>query len=192
MKYLKTLRFSFIPIFFLTTCNVGYFYSDPDDYGLSRFTSHGGHVATCYINEKPYINNNVTYYPLLQKDSGANSIDTLVLKWSLSTHDSLPSYSFYQNISFLLPVPASFNKTNLLGLNGQRFLNSVPVTMQDTSLNKLSGVGTLYFVKVTEKQGYSNQKSINLSGLFDANIGDSILITKGRFDFEIDEDRLNF
>ena len=68
----------------------------------------------------------------------------------------------------------------------------LPVTMQDTSLNKLSGVGTLYFVKVTEKQGYSNQKSINLSGLFDANIGDSILITKGRFDFDIEEDRLNF
>jgi hypothetical protein len=68
----------------------------------------------------------------------------------------------------------------------------VPVTLTDTSQNKLSGVATLYFVTVTEVMESSNQKYIKMSGLFDGNIGDSIFISKGRFDFEIDEGRLNF
>ncbi|MEO8821253.1 MAG: hypothetical protein ABI374_10455 [Ginsengibacter sp.] len=192
MKYLKTLRFSFIPLFFLTTCHGTWpFYPDTNNPGLSRFTSRGYNIASSYINGRPYVNNG-SYYPLLQKDSSGNAVDTLQFQWDLYSRDSKNMTAGYKNISFLLQVPASFNKTNFIAFNGQRFLNSVPFTIQDTSLNTLSGIGTLYFVSVTEDLSYSNEKYIKLSGLFDGNIGDSISITKGRFDFEIQENSLNF
>ena len=192
MKYLKALRFSFFPIFFLTTCHgVWNFYPDADDHGLSRFTSRGYNIASCYLNDTAYVNNG-SFYPLLQKDSSASSIDTLQFKWPLLAHSTFDMFSRYHDIAFLLPIPQSFNKSNLLEFNGQRFLNSVPVTLTDTSQNKLSGVATLYFVTVTEALDRSNRKYIKMSGLFDGNIGDSISISKGRFDFEIYEGNLNF
>jgi hypothetical protein len=59
-------------------------------------------------------------------------------------------------------------------------------------MKTLRGMGTLYFVSVNEGLFESNEKYIKLSGLFDGNIGDSIVITKGRFDFQISEKTLNF
>lgn len=190
MKYFKTLHLSFIPLFFLTTCHFSSFYPDPDDQGLSRFTSRGYNVASSYINAVPFRNEG-SYYPLLQKDSTGNSIDTLRFTWALHLNDSGRVIRSFDTISFLLPVSQSFNKTNLLAFSGQRFLNSVPVTLQNSSSKTISGMGTLYFVSVSEGL-LSDQKYIKLSGLFDGNIGDSVLITKGRFDFEINENSLNF
>jgi hypothetical protein len=43
-----------------------------------------------------------------------------------------------------------------------------------------------------ENSGYNNHKYFVLSGLFDANIGDSIFVSKGRFDFEFNPGSLNF
>lgn len=191
MKYFKSFHLFFIPLFFLTTCHTWNFYPDPDDQGLSRFTSRGYNIATGYINERPFRNAG-SYDPLLRKDSSTNAIDTLRFTWTLYPNDSVNAVSKYQNISFLLAVPQSFNKSDLLSFNGQRFLNTAIVTLQDSSLKTISGRGNLYFVLVNEGQAYSNQKSIKLSGLFDGNIGDSVLITKGRFDFEIGENALNF
>lgn len=190
MKTLRKLRFSFFPLVFLMTCNYGMPPKpDVDDRGLYALTSGGGHVASCYINDKPFANDN-NYF--LQKDTGANSITRLKLSWRLLVHDSVFQKSPYDSISFSLPVPKSFNQSNLLSLSGQRFLNSVPVTLQDSLQHELSGVGTLYFVSVKENTGYNNQKFFAISGLFDANIGDSILVTKGRFDFEFNPASLNF
>ncbi|MGN6247677.1 MAG: hypothetical protein ACTHNG_04935 [Ginsengibacter sp.] len=190
MKTLRKLRFSFFPLFFLMTCNWGLPpHPDPDDPGLYVLTSHGSHVASCYINDKPFANTN---FYILQKDTGANSITTLKLSWQLMVHDSVFENTPYDSISFSLPVPASFNQTDLLKLDGQRFLNSVPVILNDTLQHKLSGIGTLYFVSVKENAGYNNDKYFVLSGLFDANIGDSIFVSKGRFDFEFNPGSLNF
>lgn len=191
MKNLKAFHFSFIPLFFLTTCHFSVFYPDTDDRGLSRFTSRGYNVASAYINNRPFRNTG-PFAPLLHKDSTGNPVDTLVFTWGLYPNDTVRVTSAYNNISFVMPVPQSFNKTSLLAFNGQRFLNSIPVTIQDTSMKTLSGMGTLYFVSVTEGLFDSNEKYIKLSGLFDGNIGDSIIITKGRFDFQISEKTLNF
>ena len=191
MNYSKNFHLFFIPLVFLTTCHVSNFYPDPDDPGLSRFTSRGYNVASTYIDGKPFVNTG-SFYPILQKDSTGNTIDTLHFKWDLHPNDTTFENSAYESISFLMPVPSSFNKTNLMAFNGQRFSNSVPVTLKDSSMRNFSGIATLYFVSVSETNYSSTQKYIKLSGLFDGNIGDSIYITKGRFDFEIYEDDLNF
>ena len=133
MNYFKNFHLFLIPLVFLTTkCQFSNFYPDPDDQGLSRFTSRGYNVASTYINERPYRNTG-SYYPLLKKDSTGNSIDTLQFTWQLYPNDPLFMFPPYDNISFHLPVPETFNKNNLLAFNGQRFLNSVPVTLQDSS-----------------------------------------------------------
>jgi hypothetical protein len=190
MKNFKRFHLSIIPLVFLTTCHIWNFYPDADDPDLSRFTSRGYNVATNYINDRPFKN---TYHdPLLYKDSTGNSIDTLRFTWELYPNDSARTTFAYHSISFLLPVPHSFNKTNLLAFNRQRFLNSVRVTLRDSSFKTITGLGSLYFVSVTESVSYPAEKYIKLSGLFDGNIGDSVNITKGRFDFEIKENTLNF
>jgi hypothetical protein len=191
MKNFKRFHLSFIPLFFLTTCHFWNFYPDADDQGLSRFTSRGYNIATGYINGRPFMNAG-PYNPLLYKDSTGNSTDTLQFRWELYPNDTVSTRSAYRSISFLMPVPQFFNKTNLLAFNGQRFLNSVPLAIQDTSMKTMTGIATLYFVSVSEVLFDSNDKYIKLSGLFDGNIGDSVIITKGRFDFEISEKTLNF
>jgi len=191
MNYFKNFRLFLIPLVFLTTkCQFSNFYPDPDDQGLSRFTSRGYNVASTYINERPYRNTG-SYYPLLQKDSTGSTIDTLQFKWQLYPNDPVFIQPAYRNISFTMPVPQSFNKTSLLAFNRQRFLNSEAVTLEDSTGKMITGTATLYFVSVTEAI-LSDQKYIQLSGLFDGNIGDSVFIKKGRFDFEINESSLNF
>jgi hypothetical protein len=190
MKNLKRLQLSFIPLFFLTTCHFSNFYPDPDDKGLSRFTSHGYNVATGYINDKSFLNTG-PFYPLLHKDSTGNLTDTLVFSWEFFRTDTFRTASAYRQISFLLPVQQSFSKSSLLAMNGQR-LTRIPVTLQDTSLKRIDGMSTLYFVSVSEVLYPQDVKYLKLSGLFDGNIGDSVMVTKGRFDFEVDERTLNF
>jgi len=191
MNYFKSFHLFLIPLVFLTTCHFPNFYPDPDDPGLSRFTSRGGSVASNYINGRPY-RNRYSYDPLLIKDSTGNAIDTLRFTWELDPNDSTSDISAYKNICFLLPVPQFFNKNNLLAFNGQRFEKSVPVALQDSTLKILRGTATLYFVSVVEVLSPSNEKYVNLSGLFDGNIGDSVSISKGRFDFQVPERQLNF
>ena len=178
-----------------TQCRRDYFFPDPDDPGLSRFTSRGYEVATNYINGRAFINGGGYYLPPIHKDSTGNAIDTLSFTWGIQPNDSSGFYgSPYSNISFLLPVIEPFRVNDLLAFNGRRFSNPTIVNIQkiqDTSFKTLSGTANLYFVKVTESTS-SSDKYIELSGLFDGNIGDSVLITKGRFDFEINEADLNF
>jgi len=186
------VHLSFIPLVFLTTCHIWNFYPDPDDKGLSRFTSRGYNNASNYINDRPFVNNG-PYDPLLHKDSTGNSMDTLVFSWALRQNDSVQIRSRYSYISFLMPIPSIFNKNNFMAFNGKRFL-SVPLTIQDTLTKTMTGDATLYFVWVSEEVAStdSNIKFIKLSGLFNGNIGDSIMITKGRFDFEVSENTMNF
>ncbi len=190
MKKFKTLHLSFIPLVFLTTCHIWNFYPDPDDKGLSRFTSRGYNQASNYINDRPFVNNG--FVPLLHKDSTGNSMDTLLFSWGLFQNDT-GVRSRYNKLSFQMPVPSIFNKNNFIAFNGKRFL-SVPLTIQDTSMKTMTGDATLYFVSVSEEVASSdpNIKFIKLSGLFNGNIGDSVMITKGRFDFEVSESTLNF
>jgi len=96
-----------IPFLMSTECRRDNFFPDPDDPGLSRFTSRGYNVATAYINDEPF-GNNGSNYPLLQKDSSGSVIDTLKFAWPLYPNDFVNHSPVYQNIAFLLPISSIF------------------------------------------------------------------------------------
>lgn len=185
---MKRLNILFFPIFFLTTCRFSNFYTDPDDPGLSRFTSHGYNVISTYVNSEPFEIYR-TSETVLSKDSGdVNSLDTLVFMLGTLSPSRKP---LIRTMSFLIPVPRSFTKTSLKTLNGLRLTN-IPFIAKDTLANDLSGTGNLYIVSVSEKIYPQNQQYVKFSGLFEGKIGDSINVSKGRFDFSINESSLNF
>jgi hypothetical protein len=188
-------------------CSKRNYFPDEDDPGLSRFTSYGFNIATAYINDVAYIN---TYkkplfggtqnaVPTVRKILTSSPFDTLLISWTIGINENgeVQYNSPYQNISLLIPVSKSFTSKDFLAMNGKRFLaDANAIALNDYSYPSGGGVhGTsnIYFVKLnytdssaTTLRGYS------LSGLFDGNIGDSILITKGRFDFTIAADQIKF
>jgi len=182
------------------TCKRQNLYPDTDNPGLSRFTSYGYNTATEYINGSPYINpfsvftgNDLAY---VQKIATTSAFDSLSISWEIVTNDSsLPFNPDYKTISLLMPVSKTFSESDFLALSGQRFAsNTNTVTIQefnDTAFAVLSGTANIYFVKVDSDNSSAGAK-FAFSGLFDGNIGDSILITKGRFDFDISKDGFNF
>ena len=200
MKLIKYLAIIFTPLLFFAGCAKRNFYPDPDDPGLSRFTSYGFNIATNYINGSPYINpfrNSFrgNYLPAFTKILTTSAFDTLRISWLIEPKDSITNYnSPYQNISLLIPIPKSFSRNDFLLLNGKRLLNTNTVQIQSNSNappGQFSGTANIYFVQITtDSLNYTRYFSI--SGLFDGNIGDSILITKGRFDFRIDAGTLIF
>lgn len=187
-------------------CDKRNFFPDPDDPGLSMLTSHGFNIATVYINEVPYINPYKKFFlggvvntvPTLTKINTNSTFDTLSLSWAIQINDSTGAYdSPYRYISLLMPVSKSFTKRDLIAINGQRFSSdSGKVILQSSNYSPsdtLSGFSNIYFVKINQTQpSDTSAPRLFLSGLFNGNIGDSILITKGRFDFVISTHDINF
>jgi len=192
-------------IFCLAGCAKRNFFPDEDDPGLSRFTFHGYNIATAYINEVAYIN---PFYgvalfsagppqgnaiPKLSKVATNSAFDTLSLSWpiGINKNGTTSRYSD-QTISLLMPVPKSFSLNNFLAWSGQRFSsNTNSITLQGFGDQSLYGSSNIYLVEISVDTTDSH-KHIVFSGLFNGNIGDSILITKGRFDFAIDASQINF
>ncbi|HTB51920.1 MAG TPA: hypothetical protein VK718_04025 [Ferruginibacter sp.] len=184
------------------------YYADEDDPGLSRLTSHGYNVVTNYINGVPYVNPYAGYnygnqIPTLSKITTSSTYDTLSLSWNVELNNTAADnagYVYnsgnYNSISLLMPIPKNFSRTDLLSLNGQSFSSNTDAVWvnayHDTPPyydTTLTGVANIYFVSVYPSE---SSPSIVLSGLFNGNIGDSVLLTKGRFDFVIPVDNLNF
>jgi hypothetical protein len=185
----------------LTACRKRNFFPDDDDPGLSRFTAHGFDVATNYINGKPYINpfssRSGSSSLFLNKIVTTGILDTLDLSWQIEPNDSgLISGSPYRSISLLMSIPKSFNQQDLLSLSGQRFSSSTNTLLLNAyfanPLDTLIGTANIYFVKISNEGSTSTFKNFRISALFDGNIGDSIAITKGRFDFDVPAGNLNF
>lgn len=191
MNAIGNICLSIMPLFFLTTCRFSNFYEDPDDPGLSRFTARGYNVSSCYINGMAYASEGLEH-SLLYKNSSGTTVDTLTFEWR-NLYPSNPGQNYYNSIpiSYQWQVPATFDKKDLLALNGKKIENAVLLSPL-SSQYQLTGKGSLYFVSVTQAMRDTTARYIKLSGLFDGNIGDSLQITKGRFDFEIDEKNLNF
>ncbi|MEO8415088.1 MAG: hypothetical protein ABI472_15580, partial [Ginsengibacter sp.] len=133
--------------------------------------------------------------PTVTKIVTNSTFDTLRASWLIEPKDSSTNYnSPYQSISLLLPIRKSFSKKDFLLMSGKRFLNTNTIQIQsfaNSSPGQLSGTANIYFVEMTT-DSLNNTNYLSMSGLFDGNIGDSILITKGRFDFKIDAGTLNF
>ena len=192
----------FITLLLLAGCTKRNFFPDEDDPGLSLLTSNGFNIASSYINKVPYINpyhNTIfginNYLPTLRKIITNSAFDTLSLSWQIEPNDSSLIYNAkYQSITLLIPVPKIFTQNDFLLLNGQRFssnTNKINIQSNYYLFNQLSGTSNIYFVEI-KKDNSVDPKNYIISGLFDGNIGDSILITKGRFDFEIGAGSLNF
>lgn len=201
-KY-KTLLVSFIIL--LIGCGKRNFFPDQDDRGLSRLTSRGYNIATMYINNVPYINlyqkplfggisNRVPTIKLISTNS---TFDTLNISWEIEINDSSNSYNQpYHSISLLIPVLKNFTAHDFLAMNGERFpldTNAIAINSFDNYWDTLSGKSNLYFININYNLPPNNSiGTYSISGLFNGNIGDSILITKGRFDFSIDADKVDF
>lgn len=187
------IRFYFIfllVIFGSLGCTKQEFIPDPDDPGLSSFTFKQNMTGTCYINGTPYINHwrngvgpggtNYSWPELMTSQAViGDSIDFSwpIVKWENEIYVD----GDYADISFRFPNPVGFTGKNYQVLNGSK------VTSCTMYLDKgrLVGIGNLYFVKVERNENDSFPRFFNISGLFDGMVGDSILITKGRFDFKV-------
>ncbi len=186
-----------MPIIFLA-CAKRNFFPDPDNPGLSRLTAYGFDVATMYINGAPYINPfsklNGNAPPTLSKYISNGSVDTLYLSWTIVLNDSnqMPNIN-YSFITIAIPVPKTFAQTDLLNWNGKRMdssSNGIQINF-DYTPRPAAGNANLYFVKIIV-DSTDSIKNYTLSGLFNGNISNSILVTDGRFDFEFYSNDLNF
>ena len=190
---------------FFMSCGKRNFFPDPDDPGLSRLTSRGYNIVTMYINNVPYIN---TYHrpifggitnsvPIITRRITNSAFDTLQISWQIEINDSSESYNQpYHSVSLLLPVSKSFSAHDFLAMNGKRLptdSNAIAVNNFYNYSDTLTGKSNIYFINIKyNSSGNSSKSTYSLSGLFNGNIGDSILVTKGRFDFEIDANQIQF
>ncbi|TMI69588.1 MAG: hypothetical protein E6H09_19300 [Bacteroidetes bacterium] len=105
-----------------------------------------------------------------------------------------PPLSLGGNWSYLIfsiPIKKNFSKSDLLNFNGKIFpVDSTTVIVslsqyeQPNMGSSISGTGEIHFVKVNFG---STDRDFTIAGLFEGNIGGSVLITKGRFDYTITE-----
>ena len=192
----------FLLVISLTGCLKRNYFPDQDDPGLSRFTSYGFNIGTFYLNNAPYINPffgsaRGNSLPTISKIFTNSTFDTLSLSWQIGINDSgiADANSPYQMISLLMPIPKSFSKVDLIAMGGKRFTSNTNAVILQPSYyagDTLMGLSNIYFVKINPIQTNDSTIYLQLSGLFNCTIGDSIFITKGRFDFQIDESSLNF
>lgn len=170
------------------------FIPDPYDPELSRFTSKELQTGTCYINDLAYINywpeSGISIsglpYPEITKLINPNGPDSLVFSWEiLRSKEGKAIDEQSRWISFKIPVVKGFKSNDLLSWNEKRFTPGECAVYLDWE--KLAGTAGIYFVKTSERS--TNQaaagsiKYFYMTGLFNGNIGDSIMIKKGRFDF---------
>ena len=183
--------------FELTSCYKRQFYEDPDDPGLSRFTNRTYNVTSAYINSESWV---TSFYSLsgpsraqVFRDSTSSPRDTLQITWEGGfTNRNAFSSSPWRDWPYLtisMPIKKNFSKDDFLNLNGKIFpADSTTVTVSLSNYEfispavSLTGTGKIYFVYV--KPG-SHDREFTIAGLFEGNIGDSIHITKGRFDYRI-------
>ena len=190
MKRLKYITVASTIILFLTGCIKQEFYPDPDDPGLSRFTSKQYQTGTCYINEEPYINYwpkggtgfSSLPFPTITKVRPGNPADSLDFSWPIGINERNKFINGkYSQISIRLPVFQNFSRNDLAAWNDKRFGTDVATLYLD---HHLKGTANIYFVKILS--GTTENDAWLMTGLFDGNIGDSIIIKKGRFDYYVE------
>ena len=217
---IKNALFFLLVTLLFSSCNPPRnFFPDPNNPGLSRFTSRSYDIMTTYINDTAYIN---PYQPYLlfadyapsyignspmfiYKQNTMSALDTLVLSWQMEYSDSAnPNYAPYECLSILMPVPKLFSMYNFLNWDGFRFpygSTTVTLQLQGNNLfagnnNIYTGNGNIYFVEMNYAGSATTPYTYDLSGLFQGNlvdsVGNAVFVTKGRFDFSVDLSIANF
>jgi len=94
----------------------------------------------------------------------------------------------------LIPVAKSFTQNDFLSLSVRRFSSdsgAINIQAVDSPYFRASS-SNIYFVQINIDKLKSQTLYYEISGLFDGNVWDSIQVTKGGFDFEINSQNLNF
>lgn len=177
-----------LPMLMLAGCLKQRFIPDPFNQALSMLTTSQTNTGTCLINDVPFIN----YWP----ESGAggfgripypritgyvipNQPDSIDFSWQIGQRKNGKFVNgAYDNISIRIPAPLGASFKTLMSWRGKRFASNECKVYLNYSLQ---GSANIYFVAIDQKSQASDH--IYISGLFDGNIGDSIHITKGRFDY---------
>ncbi|MGC4035669.1 MAG: hypothetical protein QM764_06880 [Chitinophagaceae bacterium] len=181
------------------------FYEDSNDPGLSRLTSRGYNIATCYINNEAYINPYRNYLfggantsLTIEKIQTAAAKDTLRLTWQIERANAVYSPGSplsYTSMNLFIPINKNFSTKDFEALAGTRFPydTSTNISMKLDNLfdTTLTDSTSIYFVRTAPDKTITSQTGFSFSGLFQGKIGPDIYITKGRFDFSITEDYLN-
>jgi hypothetical protein len=186
----------------LTGCRKKPFYEDLDDPGLSRFTNRGYNLASAYINQQPWQCGYDSYFndASILLDTNTSAKDTLSIIWQgrFNVSNPLPPTTrmYYPYVIISMPVKNGFNRNDFLNWNNKLFpadTTTVTISMSDVPIvtgRAISGTGRIYFVNVLSKQDNRNKVQLHVAGLFEGNIGDSVKITKGRFDYIISDHNL--
>lgn len=193
------LLLSFAISIALASCRKQQFFEDAANPGLSRFTSRNYNVTSAYVNAEPWVSGfSALQGPQPMRVQLVTSIalkDTLYLTWSgkfsnPGVSQSVP-WRTYNFMSICIPVEKNFSAANFLAWNGKSFArDTLPVKIRLSNFDFqpigsfLEGKGNIYFVKVAAENNREGN-GFQTSGLFEGNIGDSIKITKGRFDYEV-------
>lgn len=207
---MKRSLFTFIIILSFYSCKKSFFYEDPYNSGLSIFSSKNYNVCSAYINDSAWISeyNNPSIFsftpntsPIYLSIDTVNNpqSDTLNIVWYGGFKYSPPGFVPFQEhfyLTFAFPVKKNFTKTDFLNWNGKLFPSgTTSTTVLFSSLpyyypnnySQMTGSGKIYFVKISSQPN----NGTSISGLFEGNIGDTILIKKGRFDFLLDPSQIN-
>lgn len=179
----------------LGSCLKQRFFPDPFDPQLSRLTDSRYQTGTCYINGDVYINDWPESgfsigrpglpYPSLRRTrtQGADSMD-LSWKLMLKEKNTIRPGTYY-TISLRMPVRPGFTVSDIQTLEGLRFASGQGRIYLDH--DRLSGSGGIYFIKVRpDTSGSVPHAFFYMSGIFEGDIGDTIQVKKGRFDFVVD------
>jgi hypothetical protein len=179
------------------------FYEDTDDPGLSRLTSRGYDIITCYVNGEPYINPYQHYLfgganttVSIQKIETASAKDTLRISCDLrkagTDLSNTPSY----NLAILVPVEKGFSFKDFEGLEGRRFpydsTTKISIQFSESFTSTTSDSASIYFIKTAPPNNTNASNGFSFSGLFEGKIEPATYITKGRFDFMLYPANINF
>ena len=185
MKILKNIFLGAALMICVAGCIKQTFIPDTDNPGLSRFTSKDFNSGTCYINDTPYINywrtppvfNGRNFIPQLIKMNTAGNTDTLDFKWELTIKKGNDSGDGnYRSIKLRIPVKKSFSRDDFLKMSGMQSASDNNTLVLNDSL---TGTANIYFVNI--RMDLSG--NLYASGLFNGQIGDSIFVKSGRFDY---------
>ncbi len=193
MKNLTYITCLISLVFIFSRCQKQRFLPDPHNPGLSMLTDQQTNTGTCYINDVAYINYwpaagygigwGGSPYPRLSKVTTTNAPDSIELSWQIGLRvNGKFETGAYNNIAIRIPALQGATFENFWGWNEKRFSSDECALYINYST--LKGTANIYFVKITTSNG--SRDYLNISGLFDGNIGDSILVKKGRFDFTVE------
>lgn len=182
-KYFVAMMF----VIGLSGCHKSNFFEDVDDPGLSRFTSRHYNVTSAYINNEPWISGSLSEYtqPSIFLDTTTIPEATLYITWEGDDYRYNWPY-----ITIGISVKKDFSLNDFFIWNGKIFpADSTTATIvlhkwqQLGWSNSISGKVKIYFVKIEPQP--MKQNDFNFCGLFEGNIGDSVIISKGRFDYSV-------